>query len=139
MMLFNQLALLVGNISSNIRYCANDVYSVLQQEYVNADVPFVSTALNNLKNGHDMSESWSMSVDTINFNYGLSKADKDIIKQFGYKLGATDIEGQTDHCEYFKGIFENKAKELKAEYSEKSKVYRSLGLFGGLALIIVML
>ncbi len=139
MMLFNQLALFVGNISSNIRYCANDVYSVLHQEYTNADVPFVGTTLKNLKDGYNMSESWSMSVDSINFNYGLSKADKDIIKQFGYKLGATDVEGQTDHCEYFKDVFENKAKELKVEYSEKAKVYRSLGLFSGLALVIVML
>lgn len=139
MMLFNQLALFTGNISSSIRYNAFDIYTVLEQECVNTDVPFISHTLNNLQNGFSFSISWNNSIDSLPSYYGLSKDDKNIIKQFGNKLGATDIEGQTSHCEYFKNIFLARAEELHNEYLNKSKMYRSLGFFCGLALIIVLI
>ena len=139
MMLFSQLALFTGNISSSIRYNAFDIYTVLQQECVNTDVPFVNCALNNLQSGLSVSQSWSSAVDSLPSYYALSKDDKNIIKQFGSKLGATDTEGQTGHCEYFKNMFLARAEQLRDEYSQKSKLYHSLGFFCGLALIIVLI
>lgn len=138
-MLFNQLALFTGNISSSIRYNAFDIYTVLEQECINTDVPFINHTLNNLQDGLSFSKSWDNSVDSLPYYYGLSKDDKNIIKQFGSKLGTTDVEGQTGHCEYFKNIFLARAEELHNEYLNKSKMYCSLGFFCGLALIIVLI
>lgn len=139
MMLFSQLALFTSNISSSIRYNAFDIYTVLQQECVNTYVPFVNCALNNLQSGLSVSQSWSSAVDSLPSYYGLSKDDKNIIKQFGSKLGATDTEGQTIHCEYFKNMFSARVEQLQDEYSKKSRLYRSLGFFCGLALVIVLI
>ena len=139
MKLFKDLSLFVSNISSSIRFNGADITTVLQQECINIDIPFVETAIQYLKNGMSVSESWSTSVDNIPFVYGLSKEDKSIIKQFGDKLGATDVYGQTEHCDYFKSTFTGRAEMLSTQYNSKSKVYRSLGFFSGLALVLVVL
>ena len=139
MKLFKELSLFVSNVSSSIRFSGADIATVLQQECINVDIPFIETAIQYLKNGMSMSESWSTSVDNIPFAYGLSKEDKSIIKQFGDKLGATDVCGQTEHCEYFKNSFNGRAELLSSQYNNKVKVYRSLGFFNGLALVLVIL
>ncbi len=137
-MLFNQLALFIGNISTSIRYNSNDIYSVLSTENSYTEIPFVKPVLVGLEQGNSVTESWSNAVDTLPISYGLSKQDKATIKQFGCKLGTTDVEGQTKHCEYFKKVFSSMAEQLKEEYIQRSKVYRSLGFFSGLALSLVI-
>lgn len=138
MMLFNQLALLTTNLATAIRYSGMEIYILLQQEYKNIKLPFISDVIDNLEKGLSLSESWNNSLDSLPVGYGLSSEDKSIIMQFGCKLGATDIEGQTEHCNYFKNIFQNKAELLKQDYTVKSKLYRTLGFFSGLAIVLVI-
>ena len=139
MMLFNQLALLTTNLATAIRYSGVEIYILLQQEYRNIKLPFISDVIDNLEKGFSFSESWNKSLDSLPIGYGLSLEDKSIIMQFGCKLGATDIEGQTEHCNYFRNMFQNKAELLKQDYTVKSKLYRTLGFFSGLAITLVVL
>ena len=139
MILFNQLALFTTNLSTAIRYSGMEIYILLQQEYKNINIPFISDVIKNLENGYSLSESWNKSLDSLPTEYGLSSEDKSIIMQFGCKLGATDIEGQTEHCNYFKNIFQNKAELLKEDYTTKAKLYRTLGFFSGLAIALMIL
>lgn len=139
MMLFNQLALLTANLSTAIRYSGIEIYILLQQEYKNINIPFISDVIENLENNYSLSESWNKALDRLPVGYGLSKEDKAIIMQFGCKLGTTDIYGQTEHCDYFKNMFQNKANLLKEDYAIKSRLYRTLGFFSGLAIALVIL
>lgn len=139
MMLFNQLALLTENLSTAIRYSGVEIYTLLLNEQKNIDLPFIAEAVKNLEVGDSLSDSWSKAIKSIPSGYGLSAEDKSIIIQFGAKLGATDIQGQTEHCNYFKGLFKNKADLLKEDYATRSRVYRNLGFFSGLAVALVVL
>lgn len=139
MMLFDQLALLTANLSTAIRYSGVEIYSLLQQEYKNTKIPFISIALENLENNYSLYESWYNAVEKMPSAYGLSNQEKSIIIQFGSKLGTTDIEGQSEHCSYFKNLFQEKASLLKNDYYIKSKLYRTLGFFSGLAIALLML
>ena len=139
MMLFNQLALLTANLSTAIRYSGVEIHTLLLNEQKNLALPFVAEAVKNLENGDTLSDSWSKALDSLPYAYGLSAEDKSIIIQFGAKLGATDIQGQTEHCNYFKGLFQNKADLLREDYATRSRVYRNLGFFSGLAMALVAL
>lgn len=139
MMLFEQLALLTANLSTAIRYSGMEIHLLLQQEYKNIKIPFISNTLENLENNHSLHESWSYAVEKLPAIYGLSSQEKSIIIQFGSKLGATDIDGQTEHCNYFKNLFQEKASSLKNDYSIKSRLYRNLGFFSGLAVVLLMI
>lgn len=138
MMLFNQLALLTENISTAIRYNSNDIYNLLSNECKYTEIPFMKKVLDNLEQGNSVEYSWKNAVDLLPASYGLSKQDKTTIKQFGCKLGVTDVEGQSNHCEYFKSVFSMLEKQLKEDYIKRSRVYRSLGFFSGLALSIMI-
>lgn len=138
-MLFNQLALLTANLSTAIRYSGIEIYILLQQEDKNINIPFISDVIKNLENNYSLSESWNKALDKLPVGYGLSEEDKSIIMQFGCKLGATDIYGQTEHCDYFKNMFQNKANSLKEDYAIKARLYRTLGFFSGLAIALVIL
>lgn len=131
--------MLAINISSAIRYCGADIYNVLEQENSNIKIEFINDVLDYIRNGLSVEESWKSAVKLIPVNYGLLKDDRNIINQFGSKLGATDVDGQMKYCEYFKNVFSEKAEQLKNDYISKSKIYRSLGFFGGLAMSIIMM
>ncbi len=139
MMLFNQLALLTANLSTAIRYSGVEIHTLLLNEQKTLDLPFVAEAIKKLEDGYSLSDSWSKALKALPLGYGLSAEDKSIIMQFGAKLGATDIQGQTEHCEYFKILFQNKADLLKEDYITRSRVYRNIGFFSGLAMALVVL
>lgn len=138
-MLFNNLAMFVGSMSNAMRYCGADVYTVVKNESYNINLPFVDEFLDCMDSGFSVEKSWKKAVSNIPLSYGLTLEDKRVINQFGIKLGATDIDGQMNHCEYFKNAFIEKANSLKFDYTSKSKVYRSLGFFGGLAVSIILI
>ena len=138
MMLFDNLVLFITNVSTSIRYNSNDIYSILLKEYPYTKIPFLDTVLVKLEQGNSVDKSWCNGVDALPFSHGLRKKDKAVIKQFGSKLGTTDVDGQISHCEYFKNLYLSLAQQFKDEYTKCSKVYRSLGFFSGLAFSLVI-
>lgn len=129
----------VGSISNAMRYCGADVYTVVKNESRNVSLPFIDEFLDCMDRELSVEKSWKIAISNIPLSYGITLDDKRLINQFGVKLGATDIDGQIDHCEYFKNAFIEKADSIKFDYDSKSKVYRSLGFFGGLAVSIILI
>ena len=123
--LFEGLALFAGGISSSIRYSAADISTLLRLENREVHIEF--------------RDSWSRAVSEISAYSGITAEDRDIIIQFGSKLGATDVIGQTEHCDYFRQKFLLRAEKLEKEYDSKAKLYRSLGFFSGLSAAVVLI
>lgn len=69
----------------------------------------------------------------------LSEQDRQLIRQFGESLGTSDIAGQVAMCEEYGKRLEEQREEARAQQREKSHLYGTLGLLGGLgaALLIV--
>ena len=112
-MLFNNLTLLAVNLSTAIRYNGADIYSLLKNESISNSLPILDDIINSLEHGNSLSNSWSLAVNKATPAYRLSKADTEIIIQFGHSLGATDVDGQIEHLSYYKNIFQSKFKEMK--------------------------
>ena len=69
----------------------------------------------------------------------LKQEDLEILKSLGNLLGKTDIDGQVSEIELVNRMLDvqiNKAEEDKTKYV---KMYRSLGIYIGLAIIVVLI
>lgn len=68
----------------------------------------------------------------------LKAGDIVSITEFGKNLGITDIAAQKKNFNLFKQILEEKVKAYKSDSVTKGRMYRSIGLLGGLAVAIMM-
>ena len=57
---------------------------------------------------------------------------------FGEKLGKTDLEGQLSHIELYRALFQKQIKEAEDDAQKKSRLYRTLGIFGGVSAAILI-
>ena len=62
----------------------------------------------------------------------LTDRDRALFRQFGEALGTTDIAGQLALCEEYGNQFEEQRMEARTAEREKSRLYGTLGLLGGL-------
>ena len=82
---------------------------------------------------------WNSEVDRIPKKVGLNNSDKELLIEFGALLGTTDIDGQLKHLELYGSIFEKRLNDCQAEFRDKSRIYRALGLFGGISTALIIL
>lgn len=85
------------------------------------------------------SEAWEQAVRQCIKMTALNREDEEIISSFGKLLGNTDIEGQIKNIRLTLGQLA--LQEDKAEESRKKNenMYKSLGMLGGIAVVIVLL
>ena len=85
------------------------------------------------------SQAWEQAVIQNIKRTALNKEDEEILLTFGKILGCTDLEGQVKNIRL--ALDQLKHQEVKAEVnrSKNEKMYRSLGILGGIAVVIVLI
>ena len=69
----------------------------------------------------------------------LSRDDLEQLSSLGHLLGSTDVEGQMGSLELVKQNLLNNLRRAKELYASKGKLYRSLGVLSGIALVVLMI
>ena len=111
-----------AQIGSRIRGTAAELYDIIstlygKNEYLSVSRPF-----------------------KVNFKGDfLSAEDRQIISEFFSSLGSENIEAEVRRCEMYSNILRERYKSAKNEYTQKSKLYKMLGLFSGLAVAIIIM
>lgn len=82
--------------------------------------------------------SFENSVRKINPAFSLTKADKELLLQFGTKLGMTDVTGQVAHTELYAQLFSERLSQVKTQENEKTRLYRILGFSVGSAISLLI-
>ena len=91
------------------------------------------------KQGYCVEEAWEKAFEKYYMNTFLEDEDRQILLNLGKSLGAYDIENQIQNIKMITsqlGIQEKKAEE---NIAKNSKLYKSLGVLAGLAIVIVLL
>ena len=85
------------------------------------------------------SQAWEYAVTQNIKRTALNREDEEILITFGKMLGCTDIDGQLKNIRL--ALEQLKQQEAKAEASrnKNEKMYRSLGVLGGIAVVIVLM
>ena len=69
----------------------------------------------------------------------LLPADRRLLSEFAEGCGRTDLEGQQTHVEYYRRLLSTQEEDARRIYGEKGRVYRVLGLTGGMALMLLLM
>ena len=81
-------------------------------------------------------EAWENSLKQISTN--LSEEDIENIKGFGKMLGKTDKEGQISRLDLTKTFIDMQIEKARIEEQKNAKMYKTLGIVIGLALVIIL-
>lgn len=84
------------------------------------------------------SQAWEKAVRENIKKTSLNREDEEVLVAFGKILGSSDLEGQVKNIRLTLGQL--KIQEEKAEDSrhKNENMYRSLGILGGIAVVIVL-
>ena len=83
-------------------------------------------------------KAFETSVSNINARFALTKSDKELLLQFGTKLGDSDIQGQVAHTELYAELFSERLSSVKEQENSKTKLYRILGFSLGCAISLII-
>lgn len=103
-----------------------------------AAVLFKDAAVNLEVSGTTADSAWEKAVEENYLKLALNKEDRSILLNFGKMLGKSDLEGQINNIKLISSqlkLQELKAEEMKAK---NEKMYRSLGVLSGLAIVIIL-
>lgn len=81
-------------------------------------------------------EAWAYGVENSSTN--MNDEDLQILKNLDKMLGKTDAEGQLSELELMKNFIEVQIKKAEEEQMKNEKLYKSLGMTVGLALVIIL-
>lgn len=102
---------------------------------------FFSDAAERLRSGRSVSaaQAWEEAVRVNIRRTSLNREDEEILVSFGKLLGSSDLEGQIKNIRLT--LSQLKLQEQKAEESRAKNegMYRSLGILGGIAVVIVLI
>lgn len=82
-------------------------------------------------------DAWKLALDNTETN--MQKNDIEVLKGMSKLLGKTDIEGQISEIELTDNFLNLQFDEAKQALDKNAKVYKSLGIICGLALVIVLI
>lgn len=88
---------------------------------------------------HDFPSCWNEAVDNVYKECSLTKADKQIIYDFGIELGKTDMGSQFSLFSRTYSLMEVQVAEAIEENKTKGKMYKSLGAAVGVLVVIILI
>lgn len=85
------------------------------------------------------SDAWSRAVRQCIGKTALNKEDEEVLASFGKLLGNTDIEGQIKNIRLSLNQLKIQEDKAEASRSKNENMYMSIGILGGIAVVIVLL
>lgn len=133
---FKSFIVFLSSLETNLRYNSSDIFTLVSMcaeccklKHLsidkNADKPFVS--------------AWNERVSELPDSFSLKKADRELLVEFGSQLGKSDLDGQLKHVELYKAIFSNQLSLANEEIAKKSKLYKTMGLFVGISIALLII
>ena len=82
-------------------------------------------------------EGWKNALETQNTN--LKKEDIEVLKGLSNLLGKVDLEGQVSEIELVDNFLDKQIEKAEEESKKSSKMYKTLGVTAGLAMVIIFI
>ena len=122
-------------LSTNIRYNSDDIFSIVNLSAKTEDLNcFEMSKEDNVS----FEEYWKNKITSLDIKDNLLLTDKTLLSEFGSQLGKKDIEGELQHIELYKRLFEKQLQDAENQIVKKSKLYKVMGFFVGTATALVI-
>ncbi len=126
----------LSRTQTEIRFEALPVEQIVRRH--GGELNFLRICARGCTQGKSFSAAWEESVAKGAKDSGFLPSDIELLQGFGREFGATDVEGQLSHCALYTELVSEHLRKAREEKEKKSKLYRSLGIFGGVAAAIVL-
>lgn len=121
---------------TEVRYSAMPVARLVRRH--GGELPFLGLCADRCEAGADWAQAWASAVSEEAEQEGFSEKDAAMLLDFGAGFGASDTQGQLAHFDLYAGLAAAALKEAREERDRKSKLYRMLGISGGMAAAILL-
>lgn len=121
-------------LETNIRYNADEIITLINKCATNRMLDMFS-----VEDQSDYKTFWQSCVRSIPNSYGLKQEDYNLLFDFGRLLGSTDTEGQLNHIQLYKSLFQSQCKNAEEQYKSKARLYKILGFFAGAVIAVMFL
>ena len=105
-------------------------------------VPIVSPMLDEcikyLSDGFSFSDSWHKAVNSAYEKKLFTSSDKPLIYSFGDTFGISDIDGEVTKTELHTALVSERLEKARQEFSSKCKIYRIVGMFCGVVIVLIL-
>lgn len=130
--------LLVKEITVQIRYTNSEIGDILRNAAHSEELKRLSFLMGccEMEPNTDFHKIWN---DGVKKQPYINARDRELLIGLGDKMGQTDTEGQISFLEMYTEMIKVRLEQAKKDYSDKGKLYRSLGLLCGLAVGIMVL
>lgn len=93
------------------------------------------TFCSNLEN-KDITVAWNEAIEIT--DEGLNLDDKEVLFMLGKMLGKTDKSGQISEIELVNNFLNKQIEDAEERKSKNEKMYKTLGVVSGLAIVIIL-
>ena len=82
-------------------------------------------------------EAWEKALEIKNTN--LKKEDIEVLKGLSNLLGKVDLDGQVSEIELIDNFIDTQIEKAEEESKKSEKIYKTLGVTAGLAMVIILI
>lgn len=104
-----------------------------------SDFRFLQTVNRLFQNGASLQHAWEQAAKELQNACTLQQEEITLIRAFCSAFGNTDRAGQSSNCAYFIAQLEAVEATALAASRKKGGLYRTLGVLGGIFLVILFL
>lgn len=123
-------------VKSGIRYTASDLNEILSLETQNVTLKgMLDRARGGIKGGEAPERAWRYAVD----NAVAKKEDRSLLYCFGDNYGALDADGELNRLTLHEELVRQHCSGLYEECKTKRRLYRVVGMFGGVLTAVILI
>ena len=125
----------LNSLSTNLRYETMDIFTTVSLCARDENLSYISIK----ENKQPFDQQWHQQILSLPSSLSLKKSDTELLKEFGNELGKTDIDGQLKHIELYKNLFQKELMSAEEDILNKSKLYKTMGLFAGISTTLMII
>lgn len=114
-----------------------EILREIEQKKTVKDLTFLPVCLSFHQNGMAFPAAWRESLKDPALDV-LTEEERQILSDIGDVLGSTGLQGQLDQLHLLQIRLKNQLDAASQHYATSGKLYRSLGLMGGVLLVILL-
>ena len=129
----------LNTFKTKLKFTYEPIPEIFKQisENINSNIGNIfKIASNNMKTDI-ASASWNSAVETASLN--ITAEDKCILKNLSNLLGETDLEGQISQIDLTTNFIEEQIAKAERERQKNERLFRTLGMTVGLAIVIILM
>lgn len=129
----------LGIFETKVKFTYEPVADIFRQisEMIDESVGKIFRLASINMNKMSASKAWENALDNTNSN--INEEDILVLKKLSKLLGRTSLEGQVSEIEMTSNFLDTQIKKAEIEQEKNEKMYRTLGMTIGLALVVILI